>query len=143
MSNNNDKNIKNMKVNINNNTNANANANTNANTNTNANIDEMNKIVHDYHENTMKPQFDFYKDFEIIENIQKKSSSNASNIDQDQNQNQNQTNDTDELNVILKSFPLVNENIRNNVKLSMEIYKTICNFDYYYIHNAIDENMKK
>lgn len=129
---NNNKNIKNM--------NTNTNTDTNINANTNGNINEINKIVHDYHENTMKPQFNFYKDFEMIENIQNiqnKSSSNTSNIDQ------NQINETNELNMILKSFPLVNENIRNNIKLSMEIYKKICNFDYYCVHEAIDENMKK
>ena len=90
-------------------------------------IESINKL----NSSQIKPQFDFYKDFEMIENIEKTTIKN--------NSNQN----IDELNMMLNSFPIINDNIRANIQLSVEIYKKINNFDINYVHNCIDEKTKK
>lgn len=90
-------------------------------------IESINKLNH----TQIKPQFDFYKDFEIRENIEKTIIQN----------NPNQ--EVDELNMMLNSFPIINDNIRANIQLSVEIYKKINNFDINYVHNCIDEKTKK
>ena len=54
----------------------------------------------------------------------------------------NLSQEVDELNMMLNSFPIINDNIRANIKLSVEIYKKINNFDINYVHNCIDEKIK-
>ena len=94
-------------------------------------IESINKLNH----TQIKPQFDFYKDFEMRENIEKTIIQN--------NPNQYNSNEVDELNMMLNSFPIINDNIRANIQLSVEIYKKINNFDINYVHNCIDEKTKK
>ncbi len=50
---------------------------------------------------------------------------------------------SDQLNGIIRTLPLMNDNIRTNIKLSIEIYKQLNNFDRYYIHSVINENSIK
>ena len=91
-------------------------------------IESVNKLS----SNNFEPQYDFYKDFEMRENIEKNEVQNNSNQD------------IDELNMMLNSFPIINDNIRANIQLSVEIYKKINNFDIKYVHNSIDlKNYKK
>lgn len=77
-------------------------------------------------ENKINPQFDFYKDFEIKDSMVKENQ-NISNIN------------TDESTMMLNSFPIINENLRINILLSVEIYKKINNFDINYVHEMLRE----
>jgi hypothetical protein len=90
-------------------------------------IESINKL----NSSQIRPQYDFYKDFEMKENIEKKLVQN------------NSTQDIDELNMMLNLFPIINDNIRSNIQLSVDIYKKINNFDINYVHNCINEKMKK
>ena len=96
----------------------------------------MNKNIKFEPEPGPGPDFDFYKDFEKKENIEKNTTNttNTTNIPN--------TND-DELNMILNSFPAINNNLRTNILLSIEIYKKIKNFDVEYVHGVINDNIKK
>lgn len=82
-------------------------------------------------QNQIKPQFDFYKDFEMREIIENNLPKKESELD------------TKEIDLMLNSFPLINDNIRANIQLSIEIYKKINNFDVNYIHEVINEKSKK
>lgn len=79
----------------------------------------------------LKPQFDFYKDFEMREILEK--NTNEPNLN----------NENKEIEMMLNSFPIINDNLRANILLSIEIYKKINNFEMNYIHNIIDEKTKK
>ncbi len=81
--------------------------------------------------NQFKPQFDFYKEFEMRDIIENNSSNNE--IQQDEK----------EIDLMLNSFPIINDNIRANIQLSIEIYKKINNFDINYLHEIISEKTKK
>ena len=100
------------------------NINTNTNTNTNTdnqkeNIEtnnsdkqinlsnEFDKIesINKLNSDKIRPQFDFYKDFEMRENIEK-------TVDQN-----NSSQDINEINMLLNSFPIINDNIRTNIQL--------------------------
>ena len=48
-------------------------------------------------------------------------------------------NNTDETTMMLDSFPIINENLRTNILLSIEIYKKIIDFDINYVHNILKE----
>ena len=43
--------------------------------------------------------------------------------------------------IIYNSFPEINDGLRKNITLGIEIYKTIKNFDYEYVHNSLS-NLK-
>jgi hypothetical protein len=47
------------------------------------------------------------------------------------------------MDMITNSLPFINDNIRANIKLSIEIYKKINNFDINYIHSTIESKSKK
>ena len=83
----------------------------------------------------IKPQFDFYKDFEMRELLEKNSTeSNLNNENEDKDKN---------INMMLNSFPIINDNLRANILLSIEIYKKINNFEMTYVHEIINEKTKK
>ena len=77
-------------------------------------------------DNKINPQFDFYKDFEIKDLLLKENPNVSKN-------------NTDETTMMLDSFPIINENLRTNILLSIEIYKKIIDFDINYVHNMLKE----
>jgi len=110
------------------------NTNVQNDTNTN-NPNEFEKIesINKTQVQPIKPQFDFYKDFEMRELLEKNSTeSNLNNDDKNK-----------EIDMMLNSFPLINDNLRANILLSVEIYKKINNFEMTYVHKIINENTKK
>lgn len=90
--------------------------------------------------NKITPQFDFYKDFEMRELLENQISSIEPNnqIKKSENLQENEN-----MELIIKSFPLINDNIRANILLSIEIYKKINNFDSKYIHEFINSKSIK
>lgn len=88
----------------------------------------------------IKPQFDFYKDFEMRELLEKNSPESNSNF----NSNFNSKEDEEkEIEMMLSSFPIINNNLRENILLSVEIYKKINNFEMTYVHEIINKKTKK
>ena len=57
--------------------------------------------------------------------------------------NPNLNNEDKEIDMMLNSFPIINDNLRANILLSVEIYKKINNFEMTYVHEIIDEKTKK
>jgi hypothetical protein len=95
---------------------------------------------------TQPSQFDISRDFDLRETIEKKSSvSDESNntTKQIESSLNNDTNHNDELNKMVSTLPFMNDSIRSNIKLLIEIYKQLNNFDRYYIHSIINENSTK
>ena len=43
---------------------------------------------------------------------------------------------------MLNSFPIINDSLRANIILSIEIYKKINNFEMNYVHGIINEKQK-
>lgn len=50
-------------------------------------------------------------------------------------QKNNITPSKNDIDNMIESLPIINENIRNNIEISLAIFKKINNFDHYYIHN--------
>ena len=99
--------------------------------------------------NQFTPQFDIYKDFELREVIEKTnqsvqgqdlSSTTSSHSPATTTTSISANTDLEQLNQMVQALPLVNDNIRANLKFGMEIYKQLNNFDRIYIHNIINEN---
>lgn len=95
--------------------------------------------------NTSQPlQFDISKDFELRETIEK---TKSSNIDNTQTQTQplgtEQIDQIEQMDNMVRTLPFINDNIRTNIKLGIEIYKQLNNFDRNYIHTIINENSIK
>lgn len=85
-------------------------------------------------------QFDnIAKDFEYRE-ILEKNNSQFSKFDNEIDKN-NLTN-IENIENMESSLPLMNDNIRANIKLGIEIYKQLKNFDRNYIHEVINEKSK-
>ncbi len=103
---------------------ANTNVNTNTNPITNTEVPQI------------KPQFDFYKDFEMRELLEKNSPESNSNLN-------NKEYEEKEIEMMLGSFPIINDNLRANILLSVEIYKKINNFEMTYVHEIVNEKTKK
>ena len=102
-------------------------------------IETIDKI----NQNQIKPQFDFYKDFEMRENLEKDLEKTNTNLNTNSINDENINENINEMNMMLNSFPIINENIRANIQLSVEIYKKINNFEINYIHNIINEKTNK
>ena len=95
---------------------------------------------------TQPSQFDISRDFDLRETIEKKSlvSDESNNTPkQIESSLNNDTNHNDELNKMVSTLPFMNDSIRSNIKLLIEIYKQLNNFDRYYIHSVINENSIK
>lgn len=75
--------------------------------------------------------FDINKDFDLM-----------GNIGGNDTQNNLSSFNSDEM---IKVMPFMNDQIRSNIKLGIEIYKQLnnINFDRYYIHSIINENNSK
>jgi hypothetical protein len=110
---------------------------------TNINVNEFDKIesMTNTEIQQIKPQFDFYKDFEMRELLEKNSTESNLNY-KDKNKDKDIDKDID-INMMLNSFPIINDNLRANILLSIEIYKKINNFEMTYVHEIINENTKK
>lgn len=52
-------------------------------------------------------------------------------------------NQTEQFNNMIRTLPFINNNIRTNIKLGIEIYKQLNNFDRNYIHTIINEHSAK
>ena len=78
--------------------------------------------------------FDFYKDFEMREFIEEKSGK----IEESSLDKTNLNNEDTQIEMMLESFPIINDNLRANILLGVEIYKKINNFEINYVHNIID-----
>ncbi len=90
--------------------------------------------------NTSQPlQFDISKDFELRETIEKTNSPNTDNFDNTQSK-QLGTEQIEQMDNMVRTLPFINDNIRTNIKLGIEIYKQLNNFDRNYIHTIINEN---
>ncbi len=74
---------------------------------------------------------DVYRQFELKELMGGQNES----IPQTQTQTNLQQNLSPE--IIYNSFPEINDGLRKNIALGIEIYKTIKNFDYEYVHNSL------
>lgn len=83
----------------------------------------------------LSTDFDFYKDFELKEMLESKELESNNSI------NYLESEKNDELNNMINSLPLINDNIRENINLSIEIYKKLNNFDHKYIHKIINEKL--
>ena len=89
--------------------------------------------------NTSQPlQFDISKDFELRETIEKTKSANL-DINNIQS-NQLGTEQIEQMDNMVRTLPFINDNIRTNIKLGIEIYKQLNNFDRNYIHTIINEH---
>ena len=92
--------------------------------------------------NTSQPlQFDISKDFELRETIEKTKSTNT-DLDNLQSK-QLGFEQIEQMDNMVRTLPFINDNIRTNIKLGIEIYKQLNNFDRYYIHTIINENSTK
>ena len=96
---------------------------------------------------TQPPQFDINRDFDLRETIEKNKLSGSDETNNTSKQIEsslnNNTNHNDELNKMVSTLPFMNDSIRSNIKLLIEIYKQLNNFDRYYIHSIINENSTK
>jgi len=82
---------------------------------------------------------DFNKDFELRDmlDIQSDIEPNLQNTNNLSDIDIRKPNST-ELENIVNNLPFINDSIRSNITLSIEIYKKLNNFDYNYIHGIID-----
>lgn len=81
--------------------------------------------------------FDISRAFELRDTFEKSKSSESNHIT---NIQQSELNHTEQLNDVVRTLPYMNDNIRTNIRLGIEIYKKLNNFDRYYIHSIINEN---
>jgi ribosomal protein S13 len=84
-------------------------------------------------------QFDIFKDFELREVIEKSKQYETDT----KTLKQLESNDIEKMDDMIRTLPFMNDNIRSNIKLGIEIYKKIKNFDRNYIHSIINENSTK
>lgn len=93
--------------------------------------------------NTSIPlQFDISKDFELRETIEKTKLPESNNFDT-LSYKQIGSEQTEQMNNMVRTLPFMNDNIRMNIKLGIEIYKQLNNFERNYIHKVINENSIK
>lgn len=84
-----------------------------------------------------------YKHFELREALEKTKNpqQNMEHLPQDGLRLVPQIN-TEQIDDMIRTLPFMNDNIRTNIKLSVEIYKQLNNFDHNYIHEVINEKSK-
>ena len=83
-------------------------------------------------------QIDFsnvYKHFELRETLEK------TKIPQENKLSQSSQSE-EQINNMIQTLPFMDDNIRTNIKLGIEIYKQLNNFDRNYIHEVINEKSK-
>ena len=96
--------------------------------------------------NTAQPlQFDIMRDFELRSLIEKTNDVEKNHL-MDKNiseQNIPEQNIIEQMDNMVRTLPYINDNIRKNIGLGIEIYKQLNNFDHNYIHSVINENSTK
>lgn len=73
-----------------------------------------------------------YKHFELRETLEKTKTPISNEP----------TQSIEQIDNVIRTLPFMNDNIRSNIKLGIEIYKQLNNFDRNYIHNVINEKSK-
>jgi len=81
-----------------------------------------------------------YKHFELRETLEKTKTPQENKLSQSY-QSEEPIND-EQINNMIRTLPFMNDNIRTNIKLGIEIYKQLNNFDRNYIHEVINEKSK-
>lgn len=81
-----------------------------------------------------------YRDFELRETLEKTKSSNSNELAQSTQSTEQIT--VEQMDNMIRTLPYMNDNIRSNIKLGIEIYKQLNNFDHNYIHGVINEKSK-
>ena len=85
-------------------------------------------------------QFDISRDFELRDILDKTKNSDTNK------ENLNSITglpDPSQMEQMIRTLPIINDTIRADIKLSVEIYKKLNNFDRNYIHSVINENSIK
>lgn len=91
--------------------------------------------------NTSQPlQFDILRDFELRSLIER---TDDEKKNKESEKNILDPNVMEQLDNMIRTLPYINDNIRKNIGLGIEIYKQLNNFDHNYIHSVIDENSTK
>ena len=92
---------------------------------------------------TMSAPIDFsnvYKHFELRDILEKtKTSQSEERVQLAQSTEQLTVEQMDDM---IRTLPYMNDNIRANIKMGIEIYKQLNNFDRNYIHEVINEKSK-
>lgn len=92
--------------------------------------------------NILQPiQFDIFKDFELRETIEKTKSKTTTL--HDTQLKQLEPNEIGQMDEMIRTLPFINDNIRTNIKLGIQIYKQLNNLERNYIHTIINENSTK
>ena len=73
-----------------------------------------------------------YKHFELRETLEKTKTPQSNEL----------TQSAEQIDDMIRTLPFMNDNIRVNIKLGIEIYKQLNNFDHNYIHKVINEKSK-
>lgn len=90
------------------------------------------------------------RDFELRETIEKPITSNSTQQSEIKSELKSQNkevklselNNINDIDNMIRTLPFMNDNIRTNIKLGIEIYKQLNNFDRNYIHKVINEKSK-
>ena len=83
-------------------------------------------------------QIDFnniYKDFELQETLSKTKNQQST---QSMEPNDPEQTNIEQMDNMIRTLPFMNDNIRANIKLGIEIYKQLNNIDRNYIHEVIN-----
>lgn len=78
-----------------------------------------------------------YRDFELRETLEKTKTHHSNDPSQSEEQIT-----IEQMDNMIRTLPFMNDNIRANIKLGIEIYKQLNNFDHNYIHGVINEKSK-
>ena len=92
--------------------------------------------------NSLQP-IDFnnvYRDFELRETLEKTKALHSNELIQSSQSDEQIT--IEQMDNMIRTLPYMNDNIRANIKLGIEIYKQLNNFDHNYIHEVINEKSK-
>ena len=81
-----------------------------------------------------------YRDFELRETLVKTKTPHSNELTQSY-KSEEQIN-IEQMDNMIRTLPYMNDNIRANIKLGIEIYKQLNNFDRNYIHEVINEKSK-
>ena len=81
--------------------------------------------------------FDISQDFKLRDILEKKNSPQSIESSETLLTNQSKPIDTEQMNVMIRSLPFMNDYIRTNIKFSIELYKELINFDRKYIYQNI------
>lgn len=83
-----------------------------------------------------------YRDFELKETLEKTKNSHSNELQLPQSSQTEEQITIEQMDNMIRTLPYMNDNIRANIKLGIEIYKQLNNFDHNYIHEVINEKSK-